>query len=82
MNKRRKAYLRQLVAMKAKVPGLSEDDVRYIVSHINSIEKKLRRKTKVPFGGKQMMDFLKKSYDGKPVTIQEENPSFKMCGES
>lgn len=36
MNKRRKAYLRQLVADKKKVPGLSEDDIRYIVSHINS----------------------------------------------
>lgn len=40
MNKRRKAYLRQLVAEKKKVPGLSEDDVRYIVSHINSLERK------------------------------------------
>lgn len=40
MNKRRKAYLRQLVAMKAKVPGLSQEDVRYIVSHVNSLIRK------------------------------------------
>lgn len=44
MNKRRKAYLRQLVADKKKVPGLSEDDVRYIVSLINKEEKKERAK--------------------------------------
>lgn len=42
MNKRRKAYLRQLVAEKKKVPGLSEDDVRYIVSLINKEEKKAK----------------------------------------
>jgi len=44
MNKRRKAYLRQLVAEKRKVPGLSEDDVRYIVNLINKEEKKERAK--------------------------------------
>lgn len=44
MNKRRKAYLRQLVSDKKKVHGLSEDDIRYIVSLINKEEKKERAK--------------------------------------
>lgn len=41
MNKRRKAYLRQLVDMRIKKPGLSEEDTRYVVSYINQLEKKM-----------------------------------------